>query len=104
MEMNEVIATLETISARLIDEQELAALHAATDALKTGVPAKSPRATSAGLRWTDEEDAQLGIAFDAGRTIASIAASHGRTKSAITLRLVKLGRIDPATVQPRSRG
>jgi hypothetical protein len=101
MEMNEVISTLQAISARLIDEQELAALHAATDAVKAG--ASKPRRASAGVRWTDEEDARLCNEFDGGQPVAAIADSHGRTKAAITLRLVKLGRIDPATVQTRTR-
>src|SRR5690349_7935781 len=103
MEMNEVITTLEAISQRLIDEQELAALHLATDALKTR-PAVRQQPASAGARWTDEEDAQLAGEFDSGLPIAAIANAHGRSRSAITLRLVKLGRIDAATIQTRQRG
>src|SRR5689334_1112569 len=103
MEMNEVLTTLEAISQRLIDEQELAALHVATDALKSrGAVRLQP--ASAGMRWSDEEDARLADAFDNGLAIDAIAVAHGRTKAAITLRLVKLGRIDGATVSLRRRG
>jgi hypothetical protein len=37
-------------------------------------------------------------------TIAQMALQHGRTSGAITSRLVKLGRIDPAAVKTRERG
>jgi hypothetical protein len=37
-------------------------------------------------------------------TTAQIALQHGRTSGAITTRLVKLGRIDPAMVKSRDRG
>ena len=59
---------------------------------------------SAGTPWSADEDARLGQEFDAGMTIAQIALQHGRTSGAITSRLVKLGRIDPATVKSREHG
>ena len=59
--------------------------------------------TAAGARWTDEEDARVCAEFDAGMTVAQIALEHGRSSGGITLRLVKLGRIDPATVKVRDR-
>lgn len=60
--------------------------------------------TSAGAPWNEEEDAQVCREFDSGMTLAQIALQHGRSSGAITSRLVKLGRIDPATVKLRERG
>jgi hypothetical protein len=60
--------------------------------------------TAAGAPWSAEEDVRLGAEFDAGMTVAQIALQHGRSSGAITSRLVKLGRIDPATVKTRERG
>ena len=59
---------------------------------------------SAGTPWSAEEDARLCREFDAGMTTAQMALQHGRTSGAITSRLVRLGRIDPATVKSRDRG
>jgi DNA-binding NarL/FixJ family response regulator len=61
------------------------------------------RRQAAGSRWTEEEEAKVARAFDAGQSIADIAREHKRTKGAITSRLVKLGRLDPATVTLRER-
>jgi hypothetical protein len=66
-------------------------------------PAGSTKLTAAGARWTEEEDARVCAEFDAGMTVAQIALEHGRSSGGITLRLVKLGRIDPATVKLRDR-
>jgi hypothetical protein len=60
--------------------------------------------TSAGAAWSAEEDARLGQEFDSGMTVAQIALQHGRTSGAINSRLVKIGRLDPATVKVRDRG
>lgn len=62
------------------------------------------RPAAAGQRWSDEEDSLLCHSFDGGTAIADLARQHGRSAAAITLRLVKLGRIDPATVKVRERG
>lgn len=59
---------------------------------------------AAGARWTVDEDAVLCREFDEGVPVAEIAKRHGRTASAITLRLVKLGRIDAETIRLRQRG
>jgi hypothetical protein len=86
------------------------ALFAATTSLKaaeTTPPSKCRREsaalTSAGTPWSAEEDARLCREFGSGMTTAQIALQHGRTSGAITSRLVKLGRIDPATVKSRDR-
>jgi hypothetical protein len=76
------------------------ALFTASALLRSG----STKLTSAGAAWTAEEDARACSEFDAGMTVAQIALQHGRSSGAITARLVKLGRIDPATVKLRDRG
>jgi hypothetical protein len=89
------------------------ALFAATTLLKgTDKPEPaSPRTrnrttslTAAGTAWSADEDARLGQEFDGGMTVSQIALQHGRTSGGITARLVKLGRIDPASVKTRERG
>ena len=77
------------------------ALFAAVDLLKQGQQRAQPAA--AGARWTVDEDAMLGSEFDQGTPISEIATRHGRTKGAITSRLVRIGRIDAAEVQMRDR-
>jgi hypothetical protein len=80
-------------------------------------PAK-PRAESArgnaGRPWTTEEEAQLGQAFDSGRTLDELAQAHQRSRWAIEARLAKLGKIpeppaglrfpmrSPTAAQPRA--
>lgn len=88
------------------------AMFTAVALLKEGEPGALPsrrtkRATSltsAGAPWSPEEDARLGAEFDSGMTVSQIALQHGRSSGAITSRLVKLGRIDAATVKTRERG
>lgn len=81
------------------------ALFTAANLLRGPDSVPSPsRPGSAGARWTEQEDALLCHAFDGGTPIGDIARQHGRTKGAITSRLVKLGRIDPDTVKTRERG
>jgi hypothetical protein len=62
-----------------------------------------PRPAAAGQRWTEEEDSLLCHAFDGGTAVPEIARQHGRSTAAITLRLVKLGRIDADSVKVRAR-
>ena len=80
------------------------ALFAASSALKDGPPRTRPRAGAAGTRWSEDEDLQLCRDFDEGVPVDELARDHGRSRAAITLRLVKLGRLDPATVRVRERG
>jgi len=47
-----------------------------------------------GVPWSENEDALLGKAFDKGRTVEELAASHARTSGAIRARLVTLGRLE----------
>lgn len=67
------------------------AIRALEGAVKPDGPAK------AGGKWTAEEDRQLIQAFDAKASIEDLALSHQRSTGAIRSRLVKLGRIDPAS-------
>jgi hypothetical protein len=64
-----------------------------------GAPAPAGRAArerpeNAGRSWSDEEDADLLNAFDAGVSPKDLAVKHRRTKGAIDSRLVRLGRVD----------
>jgi hypothetical protein len=61
------------------------------------------RPAAAGQRWTGDEDALLCHEFDGGMPVADIARQHGRSRGAITLRLVKLGRIEEESVKLRQR-
>lgn len=79
-------------------------LKTAETAAPTGRRRQSAALPAAGTPWSEEEDARLSREFDAGMTTAQMALQHGRTSGAITSRLVKLGRIDPATVKSRDRG
>jgi hypothetical protein len=126
MERQEVITVLESL-ANGVDPQTgnripleafhsgdtVRALYTATTLLKgaDNPQAPAPRArtrttslTAAGTAWSADEDARLGQEFDGGMTISQIALQHGRTSGGITARLVKLGRIDPASVKTRERG
>lgn len=122
MDRQQVITVLESLAngmdpatgARIPEDtfhsaDTVRALFAAVTVLKAPEARQKARAagttfTSAGTPWSAEEDARLGQEFDGGMTIAQIALRHGRTSGAITARLVKLGRIDPATVKSRDRG
>jgi hypothetical protein len=47
-----------------------------------------------GEPWTEEEDRKLLAAFDAGRALQELAATHERTMGAVRARLLKYGRIN----------
>ena len=98
MRRDEVISILESL-AHGQPEVVIEALTTATNLLRT-----KTRPESAGRRWTDEEDALLCRAFDEGVAASELAKQHGRTSGAITMRLVKLGRIEPGAVTTRERG
>ena len=103
MNRDEIITVLETLANGagedvLRQPGTVQALVAASSMLRRRA------AASAGTRWTEEEDARLCSEHDAGMSVAQMALAHGRSSSAITLRLVKLGRVDAAAVKPRERG
>ena len=90
-------ATVETFqSARTIR-----ALFTAVALIRSEAAARRTRSregaslTSAGTLWSKHEDARLCQEHEQGMTTAQIALQHGRSSSAITTRLVKLGRIEP---------
>lgn len=110
MNRDEIINALETLASQYPGTPTAAALRSATTLLKEhdcNALARgykpNPNLPSAGQRWTPDEDARLGKEFDSGMSVAQIALAHGRTSGGITLRLVKLGRIDPGTVPVRER-
>jgi hypothetical protein len=83
------------------------ALYIAVQALgtpprtKASVPQDKPGLENAGRPWSQEEDARLGRAFDAGKSIEILAEEHKRSRFAIEARLVKLGRIEDTSTAPR---
>ncbi|HEU0290251.1 MAG TPA: hypothetical protein VFR39_05820 [Burkholderiales bacterium] len=60
---------------------------------KQAAPRPENTSTNAGKPWSEEEDIQLGGAFDAGKSIGQLALEHKRSRWAIEARLVKLGRL-----------
>ena len=98
MQRDEVISILELL-AHGQPPTVMEALVTATNLLR-----QNPRPESSGRRWTDEEDALLCREFDEGRPVGELAKKHGRTRNAIHLRLIKLGRLEPGAVTVRERG
>lgn len=81
------------------------ALFMAVQALNIALPEETPQRAvtpktkagkreNAGARWDAAQDHKLLDAFDNGESVNTIATRLGRTRGAITSRLVKLGRID----------
>jgi hypothetical protein len=54
--------------------------------------AQMPQKT--GEPWSEDEDRKLLSAFDTGRALQELAASHERTQGAVRARLLKYGRIN----------
>lgn len=73
-----------------------------TTQMKSGAQPK-PAPENAGHPWSEEEDARLGKAFEAGKSIDELAVAHKRSKWAIESRLVRLGKIaaPPSGFTPR---
>src|SRR3954470_12790438 len=77
------------------------ALHAVSRALEgaSAAPAEAPRTRrppppNAGKAWTEQEDAALETAFDAGIALKQVAQELGRTPFAVEQRLIRLGKIE----------
>jgi hypothetical protein len=51
---------------------------------------------NAGKPWSEEEDARLLDAFDAGTPVKELAERHARTKGSIESRLMRHGRLQGA--------
>ena len=81
----------------------VSAFHVALEAMdRKNSPARLPierNLQNAGAGWTTEEEQRLRSAFQAGKTIAEIARSHGRGEGGITARLVRLGLLQPNKVE-----
>ncbi len=77
-------------AANLLRNLGAGSTHASSAGVRTG---GSKTLASAGTRWTSAEDAMLRSEYDGGMPIGDIATQHGRTRSAITMRLAKLGKI-----------
>ena len=76
------------------------ALHAVSRALEDAAaqPAEGARPRrapppNAGKAWTQQEDAALETAFDAGIPLKQVAQELGRTAFAVEQRLIKLGKL-----------
>jgi hypothetical protein len=77
------------------------ALFSAIGMLGNAAPPASPKPGTAGKAapensgrpWSEEDDARLGKAYDAGKSIEELAGMHKRSKWAIEARLVRLGKI-----------
>ncbi|UTH72335.1 hypothetical protein [Chromobacterium sp. IIBBL 290-4] len=74
------------------------ALFMAAHALEAAKPARSAPG-NAGRSWSEEEETRLLQAFDEGRELKQIAAEHGRSRGAITSRLIRLGRLSEEDAQ-----
>ena len=80
------------------------ALYFAIHSLSNPVRAKASTAqdndksapANAGRPWSQEEDLRLGQAFDAGKSVETLAEEHKRSRWAVEARLVRLGKIPAA--------
>lgn len=68
-------------------------LQAPARSQRQAVPRAEGAPTNAGRPWSDEEDARLAQAFDAGTPPDQLAQAHQRSRWAIEARLVRLGKI-----------
>jgi hypothetical protein len=84
------------------DSDTVRALYYAIQALVNPARTEGHSATqkdqpeNAGRPWSDEEEAQLGQAFESGKSVLDLAKEHKRSRIAIEARLVKLGKISAA--------
>lgn len=101
MQVEQVVSILDSLAAGASPESFGSD---AQQAISTAAALLKSRPAAAGARWTDEEDARLVGEFDGGTAVPELARLHGRSRAAITLRLVKLGKLDEASVKVRGRG
>lgn len=95
--VNPVTGEIVPADSPLNEREVIGALHFALARLEATAQAgkDTDRPENAGTAWAPEEDADLLKGFDGGMTPRELAKKHGRTRGAISSRLVKLGR-DPA--------
>lgn len=101
MQVEQVVSILDALAAG--GPPELFQSDDARQAIGTAAALLKARPAAAGARWTDDEDARLLAEFDGGTAVPEIARLHGRSRAAITLRLVKLGKLEEASVKVRGR-
>jgi hypothetical protein len=93
MELDETVVALKRMATTAIEpdgeasrpvltKDDIDALNAAVVALSLKKKRQPPM--SAGSRWDDAEDARLCEEFDNGLPLPDIAATHGRSRTAIT--------------------
>lgn len=91
-ETGEVLSTQSTLHNPSIIRALFLAAKALDSAEKRAERSKA-LPNNAGRPWSEDEDQQLLTLFDTDIPINDIAQKHGRTRGAITSRLVRLGRI-----------
>lgn len=101
MHVTQVVSILDSLVTNVSPERFQS--DEARDAISTASTLLKQRPAAAGARWSEEEDAQLLAEFDGGQALPGIARLHDRSRAAITLRLVKLGRIESDSVRTRQR-
>jgi hypothetical protein len=62
----------------------------------TGSASRHPAGANVGKNWSANEDQQLLAGFDAGKSLAELAQTHGRTQGGVRARLEKHGRLEPS--------
>ena len=102
MQVEQVVSILDSLVAGA--SPQVIASGDVQEAISTAAALLKARPAAAGARWTDEEDARLVREFDGGVALPEIARQHQRSRAAITLRLVKLGKIEESSVNVRGRG
>jgi hypothetical protein len=76
------------------------AMESARPPRQSAVPRTDSAQLNAGRPWTEEEEARLAAAFDAGTSIDALAQEHMRSRWAIEARLARLGKIpEPANAR-----
>jgi len=69
------------------------AASSALDQVSARIRKKSQLPVNAGKSWSALEDEELAAAFDRGTTTKLLAADHKRSRQAIRVRLIKMGKI-----------
>lgn len=100
MQVEQVVSILDSLDGA---PPEVLAGAEAQEAISMAAALLKQRPSAAGARWTDEEDVQLIAEFEAGTTLPAIAQLHHRSRAAIELRLVKLGKLDAQHATARGR-
>jgi hypothetical protein len=65
----------------------------AAPAAVDGTKSRRTSPPNAGKAWSEQEDAALATAFDAGIALKQVAQELGRTAHAVEQRLIKLGKL-----------